>query len=46
MKIFITRNHANAKFYYKVLRFLLSQASRDEINFYLDELERSKKNAN
>ena len=39
MKIFITKNHPTARFYYKVLRFLLDHACRDEINFYFDQLE-------
>lgn len=39
MKIFITRNYPNAHFYYKVLRFLLDHATRQEIDFYLDQLE-------
>ena len=39
MKIFITRNHPTASFYYKVLRFLLDHGTRKEIDFYLDQLE-------
>ena len=39
MKIFITKNYPTARFYYKVLRFLLDHACRSEIDFYLDQLE-------
>lgn len=38
MKIFITNSYPNAHFYYKILRFLLSHATRKEIDVYLDEL--------
>ena len=41
MKIFITKNYPTATFYYKVLKFLLSKASREEIESYLDNLEKS-----
>lgn len=43
MKIFIGTNHPTARFYYKVLRYLLDHGTRGEINFYLDELEREGK---
>ena len=43
MKIFITKNYPNAKFYYKVLNFLLANSTRKEIEFYLDQLERERK---
>lgn len=39
MKIFVASNYPPATFYYKVLRFLLDHATRDEIDFYLDQLE-------
>ena len=42
MKIFITKSYPSAGFYYKVLRFLLSHATRKEIDFYLDELAKEK----
>ena len=42
MKIFTTRNHPTATFYYEVLRFLLDHATRKEIDFYLDQLEENK----
>lgn len=41
MKIFITRNYPTAHFYYKMLRFLLSHATRQEIEGYLDNIERN-----
>jgi hypothetical protein len=40
MKIFITRNKHNAYFYYRVLNFLLNHATREQIDCYLDELEK------
>lgn len=43
MKLFITKNYPNAHFYYKVLRFLLAHATRKEIDFYLDEIEKDNK---
>lgn len=43
MKIFIAKSYPSAGFYYKVLRFLLSHATRKEIDFYLDELIKEKK---
>lgn len=42
MKIFIAKSYPSAGFYYKVLRFLLSHATRKEIDFYLDELAKEK----
>ena len=41
MKVFITKNYPNARFYYKILRFLLLHATRTEIDFYLNELAKS-----
>lgn len=41
MKIFITRNYPTVHFYYKMLRFLLSHATRQEIEVYLDNIERN-----
>lgn len=40
MKIFITKNKHNAYFYYKVLNFLLNHATREQIDGYLNELEK------
>jgi hypothetical protein len=41
MKIFICKNCPNVHFYYKVLRFLLQYATRKEIEFYLDEIQKT-----
>lgn len=40
MKIFITKNYPDSRFYYKVLRFMLNHATRAEIDFYLNQLEK------
>lgn len=41
MKIFITRKNPSAKFYYKVLSFLLQNGCREEIDSYLNIIEKS-----
>lgn len=41
MKIFIAKSYPSATFYYKVLRFLLAHATRDEIEGYLDQIEKN-----
>ena len=40
-KIIVYEKNPTAACYYKVLRFLLEQATRKEIEGYLDELEKS-----
>ena len=41
MKIFICKKYPSVHFYYKVLRFLLQHATRKEIEFYLDEIQKT-----
>ena len=43
MKIFITKNHPTTNFYYKVLKFLLDNGCRSEIDNYLDQIEKMRK---
>jgi hypothetical protein len=45
MKIFMTKKHPTANFYYKVLTFLLDHACRSEIDHYLDIIEENRKNS-
>lgn len=43
MRIFMTKNHPTANFYYKVLKFLLDNGCRSEIDNYLDQIEKNAK---
>ena len=43
MKIFVAKKYPAVDFYYEVLNFLLSHATRSEINNYLDIIEENRK---